>query len=56
MVAVRFLSINGGIQLAEHNSIINAHLERSKIKNTTYASPHVQNEIIKLGKNMIKNI
>ena len=41
MVTKRFLSINEGIQLAKHNSIINAHLERPKLKNTMYASPNV---------------
>ena len=46
--------VNEGIQLAEHNSVINARLERPKLKNTTYASPHVQNEIINSGKNIIK--
>ena len=33
---------------------INADLERSKLENTTYALPHVQNEIINIGKNIIK--
>ena len=51
-----FFGINEGIQLAKHNSVINARLERPKLKNTTYASPHVQNEIINSGKNIIKNI
>ena len=51
-----FFGINEGIQLAKHNSVINARLERPKLKNTTYASPHIQNEIINLGKNIIKNI
>ena len=53
MVARKFPSINKGIQLAKHN-IINAHLERPKLKNTTYTSLHVQNEIINIGKNIIK--
>ena len=39
-----FFGINEGIQLAKHNSVINACLERPKLKNTTYASPQVQNE------------
>ena len=43
MLTRKFLGINEGIQLAKHNSVINAHIERSKLKNTTYASPHVQN-------------
>ena len=51
-----FFGINEGIQLAKHNSVINARLERPKLKNTTYASPHVQNEIINLGKNIMKSI
>ena len=38
-------SINESIQLAKYNSVINARLERPKLKNTTYVSPHVQNEI-----------
>ena len=42
MVTRKFLSINEVIQLAKHNSVINAHLERPKLKNTTYASPHVK--------------
>ena len=54
MITWKFLGINEGIQLAKHNSIINAHLERPKLKNTTYTSPHVQNELINLGKNIIK--
>ena len=41
MVTRKFLGINKGIQLAKHNSVINAHLERPKLKNTTYASPHI---------------
>ena len=56
MVTRKFLSINEGIQLAKHNSIINAHLERPKLKNIMYASPHVQNGIINIGKNIIRNI
>ena len=32
MVIRKFLSINEVIQLAKHNSIINAHLERPKLK------------------------
>ena len=40
--------------MAKHNSVIHARLERPKLKNTTYASPHVQNEIINSGKNTIK--
>ena len=32
MVTRKFLSINEVIQLAKHNSIINAHFERSKLK------------------------
>ena len=51
-----FFGINEGIQLAKHNSIINACLERPKLKNTTYTSPHVQNEIINSRKNIIKII
>ena len=39
-----FFGINEGIQLAKHNSVIHACLERPKLKNTTYTSPHVQNE------------
>ena len=54
MATRRFLSINEVIQLAKHNSVINAHLERPKLKNATYASPHVQNEIINIGKNIIE--
>ena len=46
MVTRKFFSINEVIQLAKQNAMINAHLERPKLKNTTYASPHVQNEII----------
>ena len=46
MVTRKFLGINEGFQLAKHNSIINAHLERLKLKNITYASPYVQNKII----------
>ena len=46
MVIRKFLGINEGIQLAKHNSVINAHLERPKLKITTYTSLHVQNEII----------
>ena len=53
MVTRMFLGINEGIKLAKQNSIINAHLERPKLKNTTYASPHKQNEIINLGRNII---
>ena len=44
MVTRKFFGINEGLQLAEHNSVINACLERPKLKNTTYASPHIQNE------------
>ena len=54
MVTRKLLGINEGIQLAKHNSVINAHLERPKLKNTTYASPHIQNEVINLGNNIIK--
>ena len=54
MVTRKFLSINKVIQLAKHNSIINAHLKRPKVKNTTHLSPHVQNEIINFGKKIIK--
>ena len=54
MVARKFLSINEVIQLAKHNSVMNAYLERPKLKNTLYTSPHVQNEIINIGKNIIK--
>ena len=54
IIARKFLSINGGIQLAKHDPIINAHLERPKLKNTTYVSPHVQIEIINIGTNIIK--
>ena len=39
-----FFGINEGIQLAKHNSVINACLERPKLQITTYTSPHVQNE------------
>ena len=54
MVTRKFLGINEGIQLAKHNSVINAHFERPKLKNTTYeSSPHIQNEVINLGKNII---
>ena len=49
-----FFGINEGIQLANHNSVINSCLEKLKLKNTTYASPHIQNEIINSGKNIIK--
>ena len=31
IIARKFLSINGGIQLAKHNPIINSHLERPKL-------------------------
>ena len=54
LVTRNFFNVNEGAQLAKHNSIINAHLERPQLKNTTYASPHVQNEIINVGKNIIK--
>ena len=54
MVTMKFLNITEVINLAKHNFIINAHLERLKLKNTTYTSPHVQNEIINIGKNVIK--
>ena len=54
MVTRKFVSINKVIQLAKYNSVINAHLERPKLKNTMYASPHVQNEIINIGKSLIK--
>ena len=50
MVTRKFLGTNESIQLAKHNSVINARLERPKLKNTTYTSPHIQNEIINLGK------
>ena len=53
IVTRKILSINEGIQLAKHNSVINAHLERPKLKNTMYASPYVQNDIINIGKNII---
>ena len=33
---------------------LRAHLVRPKLKNTMYALPHVENEIIKMGKNIIK--
>ena len=56
MVTRKFFGINEGIQLAKHNSVINACLKRPKLKNITYASPHVQNEIINSGKNIIKII
>ena len=56
MVIRNFFGINEGIQLAKHNSVINACLGRPKLKNTTYSSPHVQNEIINSGKNIIKII
>ena len=56
MVTRKFFGINEGIQLATHNSVINACLERPKLKNTTYTSPHIQNEIINSGKNIIKSI
>ena len=54
MVTRKIFCINEVIQLAKHNSVINAHLERPKLKNTMYASPHVQNQIINIGKNIIK--
>ena len=54
IVTRTFLSINGGIQLAKHNSVKNSLPERPKLKNSTYASLHVQNEIINIGKNIIK--
>ena len=38
MVARKFLNIDRGIQLAKHNSIINAYLERLKLKNATSIS------------------
>ena len=44
MVSRKLFWHNEGIQLAKHNSVINACLERPKLKNTTYASPHIQNE------------
>ena len=56
MVTRKFFGINEGTQLVKHNSVINARLERPKLKNTTYASPHIQNEIINSGKYIIKNI
>ena len=49
-----FFGINEVIQLAKHNSVINAGLERPNLKNTTHASPHIQNEIINSGKNILK--
>ena len=42
--------------MAKHNTIINAHLERPKLMNVTYASPHIQIEIINKGKNILKKI
>ena len=56
MVTRKFLNINEGIQLAKYNSTINTHLLRPKLKNTTYASPYEQNEIINIGKNILGNI
>ena len=53
MITRKFLGINEVIRLAKYTSIKNPHLERPKLKNTTYASPNVQNEIINLGKNII---
>ena len=56
MVIRTFFGINEGIQLAKHNSVINTRVERPNLKNITYASHHVQNEIINSGKKIIKNI
>ena len=39
MVTRKFFGINEGIQLAKHNSVINACLERPKLKNTTRITP-----------------
>ena len=50
MVTSKFLGINEGIHLAKHNPVINSHLERPKLKYTIYVSPHIQNEIINLGR------
>ena len=40
MVTKKLHSINEVIELAKNNSILNTHLERPKLKNNTYASPH----------------
>ena len=56
MVTRKFPSVNEGIQLAKHNSITNDHPERPRLKNIMYASPYVQNEIINISKNIIRNI
>ena len=53
---VVFFGINESIQLAKHNSVINTFLKRPKLKNITYASPHIQKEIINSSKNIIEII
>ena len=41
--------------LAKHNPAINAHLESPKLRNASYVSPHIQNELINIiGKNIIQ--
>ena len=41
--------------LAKHDPAINAHLESSKLRNASYVSPHIQNELINIiGKNIIQ--
>ena len=41
--------------LAKHDPVINAHLESPKLRNVSYISPHIQNELINIiGKNIIQ--
>ena len=41
--------------LAKHDPTINAHLESPKLRNASYISPHIQNELINIiGKNIIQ--
>ena len=41
--------------LAKHDPAINAHLESPKLRNASYVSPHIQNELINIiGKNIIQ--
>ena len=41
--------------IANHDSILKAHLERPRLRNATYISPQIQNEIIDvIGKTMIQ--
>ena len=41
--------------LAKHDPAINAHLESPKLRNASYISPHIKNELIKIiGKNIIQ--